>query len=88
MWHKWGCRVGCVEILERIRLEMKNIRENVRVTSVIDKIVENKFRWFEHVERKHVNSVVRIVDQMERSQIIRGRWNSIKTKREFIKKDI
>lgn len=54
MWHKWGCHVGCVERLERIRLEMKNIRENVGVTSVIDKIVENKFRWFEHVERKHV----------------------------------
>lgn len=30
--------------------------------------MENKLRWFEHVKRRHVDFVIRIVDQMERSQ--------------------
>ena len=34
--------------------------------------MENRFRWFGHVERKHVDSIVRRVDQIEDSHIIRG----------------
>ena len=33
--------------------------------------MENRFRWFGHVERKHVDYVVRRVDQIEDSHITR-----------------
>lgn len=36
-------------------------------------VVENRLRWFEPIERRHVDSVVSRVDQMEKSQTIRGR---------------
>jgi len=48
----------------------------------------NRLRWFRHVERRHANSVVRRVDQMEGSQITRGRGRPRKTIRETIKKDL
>jgi len=47
-------------------------------------MVEARLRWFEHVERRHVNAVVRRVDQMEGTQITRGRGRPRKT----IKKDL
>ena len=50
--------------------------------------MENILRWFGHVERRPVDSVVRTVDQMERRQTIRGRGRPKKTIREVIKKDL
>jgi len=46
--------------------------------------MENKFRWFEHVERKHVDYVVRRVYQIEDSHITRGKGRPRKT----IRKDL
>jgi len=57
-----------------------NIRER--------KLVENRIRWFMHVEGRPIDFVVRRVDQMEDSQITRGRGRPKKTTRETIKKDI
>jgi hypothetical protein len=39
----------------------------------------NYVRWFEHVERRLVDSVIRGVDHMERSQITRSRGRPRKT---------
>jgi len=47
--------------------------------------VENRFRWFEHVERKHVDSI-RIVEQIEDSHITRGIGRPRRTIRETIRK--
>ncbi|KAL5142307.1 LINE-1 reverse transcriptase [Glycine soja] len=47
------------------------IRERVGVAPIVEKMVENRLRWFGHVERRPVDSVVRRVDQMERRQTIR-----------------
>jgi len=47
----------------------------------------NKLRWFGHVERRLVDVVVRRVDQMEDSQITRGRGRPRNTIRETIMKD-
>ena len=47
--------------------------ERVGVAPIVEKMVENRLRWFGHVERRPVNAVVRRVDQMEESQIKRGR---------------
>jgi len=51
----------------------ETIRERVGVASIIEKLVENRFRWFGHVEKRPVDAVVRKVDQMEESQVKRGR---------------
>jgi hypothetical protein len=41
------------------------------VAPIVEKMVENRLRWFGHVERRPVDSVVRRVGQMEDSQITR-----------------
>lgn len=43
---------------------MKNIRENVGVSHIIEKMVENELGWFRHVNRRHVYYVVKRVNQM------------------------
>ena len=62
------------------------IREREReswVEPIVETMVENRLTWFEHVERRLVNAVVRRVDQMKESQIRRGREHR-KTMRETI----
>ncbi|KAH1210957.1 Style cell-cycle inhibitor 1-A [Glycine max] len=71
---------------DKIRNEA--IRERVGVAPIVEKMVENRLRWFGHVERRPVDSVVRRVDQMERRQTIRGRERPKKTIRKVIKKDL
>jgi len=58
-----------------VRIRNYNIREGegVGVAPRVEKMVENCLRWFGHVKRKPVDYVVRRVDQMEDSQITRGR---------------
>jgi len=64
------------------------IRERVGVAPIVEKLVENRLRWFGHVERRPVDAVVRIVDQMEESQVKRGRGRPMKTIRETIRNDL
>ncbi|KAL5131500.1 LINE-1 retrotransposable element ORF2 protein [Glycine soja] len=64
------------------KIRNKAIRERVGVAPIVEKMVENRLRWFGHVERRPVDSVVRRVDQMERRQTIRGRGRPKKTIRE------
>ena len=58
------------------------------VAPIVEKLVENRLRWFGHVERRLVDAVVRRVDQMEESQVKRSRGRPRKTVRETIKKDL
>lgn len=55
------------------KIKNDNTRESAGVVPIEEKMVENKFRWFERVERKPINFVVRRVNQMKRSQTSRGR---------------
>ncbi|KAH1193556.1 Craniofacial development protein 2 [Glycine max] len=52
------------------KIRNETIRERVGVAPIVEKMVENRLRWFGHVERRPVDSVVRRVDQMERRQTI------------------
>jgi len=61
--------------------------ERVGVAPIVENLVENKLRWFGHVERRPVDVVVRRVDQMEENQVKRGRGRPRKTIRETITKD-
>ena len=58
------------------------------IAPIVEKLVENKLRWFGHVERRPIDAVVRRVDQMEESQVKRGRGRLRKTIRETIRKDL
>lgn len=55
-----------------------NIRESDGVAPIIEKIVENRLRWFEYVEIRSLDSVISRVDKMERGQIVRDRGIPIK----------
>jgi hypothetical protein len=70
------------------RIRNDNIRESIGVTPIVEKMVETRLRWFRHVERRLVDSVVRRVDQMESSQITRGRGRPGKIIRQNIEKDL
>jgi len=43
------------------KIRNNTIREGVRVTPIVEKKIGNKFRWFRHVERRHVDDAVRRV---------------------------
>jgi hypothetical protein len=58
------------------------------VAPIVYKLVENKLRLFEHVERRPVDAVVRRVDQMEESQVNSGRGRRRKAIRETIRNDL
>lgn len=51
-------------------------------------MVENRLRWFGHVERRPLDFAVSKADQMKRRHIARGRGRLRKTIREVIKKDL
>jgi hypothetical protein len=72
----------------RDRIRNDNIRGRTRVARIVEKMMETRLRWFGHVERRPIGSVVRRVDRMEGSQITRGRGRPRKTIRETIKKDL
>lgn len=57
--------------LDKIRLRLTRLERVLEVTYIVKMMVENRLRWFEHVEKRSVNYVVRRVDQMEKSQITR-----------------
>jgi len=71
----------------RDRIRNDTIRERVGVAPIVEKMVENRLRWL-HVERRPIDVVVRRVDQMEESQIRRGRGRPRKAIRETIRKDL
>lgn len=50
------------------KIRNKNIKESFRITPIVLKMVKNRLRWFGHVEKRPVDSVIRRIDQMERSQ--------------------
>jgi hypothetical protein len=63
----------------RDKIRNDTIRERVGVAPIVENLVENKLRWFVHVERRPVDTVVRRVDQMEESQLKRGKGRPRKT---------
>jgi len=70
------------------RIRNDTTRERVGVAPIVEKLVENRLGWFGHVERRPVDAVVRRLDQMEESQVKRGRERPKKTIRKTIRKDL
>ena len=65
------------------RIRNDTVTERVGVAPIIEKLVENRLRWFGHVERRPVEAVVRRVGHVKR-----GRGRPKKTIRETIRKDL
>ena len=82
---KWMC--GKIRHKKNRRLEITTL-ERVKVTSIVEKIVETSLRCFRHVERKHVDFVIRRVDQTESRKHTRDRGRFRIIIREAIKKDL
>jgi hypothetical protein len=72
---------------KRDRIRNDTIRES-GVAPIVEKLVENRLRRFGHVKRRPVDVVVRRVDQMEESQVKRGRGRPRKPIRETIRKNL
>lgn len=51
-------------------------------------MMENRFRWFDYIEKRFIDYEVRIVYQIKRSRTIRCRGRPRKTIKEVIKKDV
>ncbi|KAF1859879.1 hypothetical protein Lal_00028062 [Lupinus albus] len=58
-----------------------NRLEKVGVAPIVEKIVESCLRWFEHMWRRPVETLVSRVDQMEANPIPRGRDETKKNHR-------
>jgi len=58
---------------DRYRIRNDNIKERVGVAPIVEKMIETQLRWFGRVEGRLVDSVLSRVDQVENSQITRGR---------------
>jgi len=72
----------CFIRLDSVELETTTLAR-VGVAPIVEKMVETRLRWFGHVERRPVDSVVKRVDQMEGGQITRGRGDLENYKRSY-----
>jgi hypothetical protein len=69
------------------RIRNDEIKERVGVAPIVEMIFDSRLRWFEHVERMHVDYVVRKIDHMEGIHITRGKGRFRKTIRETMRND-
>jgi len=71
----------------RDKFRNDKIRERVGVAPIVEKMMDSRLRWFGHVERRPVDSVVRRVGHMENSHITIGSGRP-RILRETIKKGL
>ncbi|XP_065864081.1 uncharacterized protein [Euphorbia lathyris] len=71
---------------DRVRNEI--IRTKVGVTSIENKMRENRLRWFGHVRRRALDAPVRRTEEWQRDVVVRGRGRPKKTWRRVIESDM
>lgn len=62
------------------------IREIVGITLTVEKIIETRLRWFWHMWRRPIESLVRGVNRMEGIPITRGRGRPRKIKAKLLRR--
>jgi len=70
------------------KIRNEQIRGRVGVAPIEEKIVENRLRWFGHVQRRPRDAPVRRVDQTDWSPVKRSRGRPKKTLNEVIERDL
>ncbi|XP_065866590.1 uncharacterized protein [Euphorbia lathyris] len=71
---------------DRVRNEI--IRTKVGVTSIENKMRENRLRWFGHVRRRALDAPVRRTEEWQRDVVVRGRERPKQTWRRVIESDM
>ncbi|XP_065881089.1 uncharacterized protein [Euphorbia lathyris] len=71
---------------DRVRNEI--IRTKVGVTSIENKMRENRLRWFGHVRRRALDAPVRRTEEWQRDVVVRGRGRPKQTWRRVIESDM
>ena len=79
---------GMSEYILKDRISNDHISERVGVTSISEKMRYYCLRWYEHVQRRELDVIVRIVEQMVREMYIRNRGRPKRTLDEIIQKDM
>ena len=79
---------GMSEYILKDRIRNDHISERVGVTSISEKMRDYRLRWYEHVQRRELDVIVRIVEQMVRETYIRNRGRPKRTLDEVIQKDM
>ena len=70
------------------RIRNDHISERVGVTSISEKMRDYRLRWYEHVQRRELDVLVRIVEQMVRETYIRNRGRPKRTLDEVVQRDL
>lgn len=53
------------------KIKNENNRKIVRVTFIVEKMIENRLRWFGHLNRRSIDYVVWRIEHVERRKTIR-----------------
>ena len=77
---------GMSEYILKDMISNDHISERVGVTSI--SVRDYRLRWYEHVQRRDLDVIVRIVEQMVRETYIRNRGRPKRTLDEVIQKYI
>ncbi|XP_054801848.1 E3 ubiquitin-protein ligase AIRP2-like isoform X2 [Prosopis cineraria] len=70
------------------KIRNEHVREKVRVTPIEEKMVENRLRWFGHVQRRPREAPVRRVEHITLSPTKRGRGRPKRTLLIVVERDL
>ena len=79
---------GMSEYILKDRISNDHISERVEITSISEKMRDYRLRWYVHVQRRELDVIARIVEQMVRETYIRNRGRPKRTLDEVIQKDM
>lgn len=60
----------------------------VRVTSIVDKLREERLRWLKHVKRRYIDVPARSCEQLAMVRLRRSRGRMKKNRGELIRQDM
>jgi len=72
---------------KRDKVRNEDIHTKIGVTSIEEKMRENRQRWFDHVRHRPTDAPVRRVERIKLGQVKRAQGGSKKTWKEVIRQD-
>ena len=80
---RWMC-----DNTRRDKVRNENICTKIGITSIEEKMRDNRLRWFGHVRRRPTDVSVRRVERIKLGQVKRAQGRPKKTRMEVIRQDI